>query len=111
MVGRFKVRPGDGANDWSVWDNAMNGCRGAGLTREEAHAQAADLELQYDAHGARSADNVRRVSPAVAVEAWRPAGVLDAWVRENGCWVGRVRLPDGGFAWIEQARLRPAGDS
>ncbi|GAA1590263.1 hypothetical protein GCM10009789_49900 [Kribbella sancticallisti] len=69
---------------------------------------AADLELQYDVHGARGQANVRRVSPPVPVDAWQRAGVLDAWVREQDRWFGRVRMPDGRIAWIDQGELRAA---
>jgi hypothetical protein len=71
---------------------------------------AADLELQYDVHGARDQADVRRVSPPVPVDAWQRAGVLDAWVREQGRWLGRVRMPDGRIAWIDQGELRAAPD-
>ncbi len=69
---------------------------------------AADLELQYGVHGARDQSDVRRVSPPVPVDAWQRAGVLDAWVREQGRWLGRVRMPDGRIAWIDQGELRAA---
>ncbi|WP_272952543.1 hypothetical protein [Kribbella amoyensis] len=42
------------------------------------------------------------------VEAWRPAGVLDAWVRENGAWIGRIRLDDGQVVWIRDTDVRRA---
>ena len=45
------MRPGDGVSEWLVWDNAMNGHRGSGLSQAEANEVAADLELQYDVHG------------------------------------------------------------
>lgn len=106
MVGRFNVRPGAGEQDWVIWDNGANGQRGSGLDEQTAHEQAADLELQYDAHGYRDRDAVRRVDPPVAVEAFQPAGVLDAWVRENGEWIGRVRDADGRYVWIRQSALR-----
>jgi hypothetical protein len=64
---------------------------------------AADLELQYDVHGARDQADVRRVSPPVPVDAWQRAGVLDAWVREQGRWLGRVRMPDGRIAGSTKA--------
>jgi hypothetical protein len=108
MVGRFNVRPDDGDSEWLVWDNAVNGHRGRCQTEDEANALAADLELQYDVHGPRDQANVRRVTPPVPVDVWQRAGVLDAWVREQGCWVGRVRMPDGRTAWIDQAELRAA---
>jgi hypothetical protein len=63
--------------------------------------------LQYDARGYRSAETVQRVDPPVRVErAWQLAGVLDAWVRENGEWIGRVRRDDGRIVWIRGAELR-----
>ena len=77
------------------------------LAEQDAHDQAAELELQYDAHGHRSADTVQRVDPPVPVErAWQLAGVLDAWVRENGEWIGRIRRDDGRIVWIRGAELR-----
>jgi hypothetical protein len=36
IVGRFNVRSGDGVSDWLVWDKAMNGHRGRGLSQVEA---------------------------------------------------------------------------
>lgn len=81
------------------------------LTEHEARDQAAELELQYDAHGFRPADTVRRVDPPVPVESWHHAGVLDAWVRENGEWIGRIRADeDGAVVWRRQAELRRAGE-
>jgi hypothetical protein len=77
------------------------------LAEPDAHDQAAELELQYDARGHRSADTVQRVDPPVPVErAWQVAGALDAWVRENGEWIGRVRRDDGRIVWIRAAELR-----
>jgi hypothetical protein len=109
MVGRFNVREGSGDEDWSVWDNAANGSRGAGLSEQAAHRLAADLELQYDVYGPRSPDHVRRVDPPVAVEkAWQPAGFLDAWIFEQGTWLGRVKGKDDKVSWIPQAELRRA---
>ncbi|WP_041289265.1 hypothetical protein [Kribbella flavida] len=107
MVGRFIVRPGNGDNDWSVWDNAANGRRGSGLSRQQAVAEAAELELQYDAHGHRLPETVRRVDPPVAVERiWQPVGAVDAWVREGGRWIARIRQADGGFSWAPEGELR-----
>jgi hypothetical protein len=109
MVGRFNVRPGYGPHHWLVWDNAMNGRRGEEPTEARAQALAADLELQYDAHGPRNPASVRRLEKAVAVDAWQPRiGELDAWVSEGGEWIGRVKLPDGQIKWISHRELRPA---
>lgn len=107
MVGRFNVRSGDGEQDWAIWDNGANGQRGSGLSEQDAHDQAAALELQYDAHGYRDPSTVRRVDPPVPVDVFQPAGVLDHWVREHGEWIGRVRGIDGKYAWIRQADVRP----
>jgi hypothetical protein len=112
MVGRFNVRPGDGPRHWLVWDNAMNGRRGEEPTAARAQALAADLELQYDAHGPRDPRSVRRPDKPVTVDAWQPrVGELDAWVSEGGEWIGRVKLPDGQIKWISQRELRPAEGS
>jgi hypothetical protein len=109
MVGRFHVREGSGDEDRSVWDNAANGNRGACLSEQAAHRLAADLELQYDVYGPRSPDHVRRVDPPVPVEkAWQPAGFLDAWIFEQGTWLGRVKGQDDNVSWIPQAELRRA---
>jgi hypothetical protein len=111
MVGRFKVRRnGDGPNDWGVWDAAANGWRGLGLTEDDAHATADDLDLQYDAHGPRPADNVRRLNPGRSVDRadWRPAGILEVWLRERDQWFGRVRGTDGRTRWIPAHDLHPS---
>jgi hypothetical protein len=45
----------------------------------------------------------------VAVEkAWQPAGFLDAWIFEQGTWLGRVKGRDDKVSWIPQAELRRA---
>jgi hypothetical protein len=106
MVGRFNVRIGNSEQDWAIWDNGANGQRGSGLSEQDAHEQAAELELQYDAHGYHDAETVRRVDPPIPVDVFQPAGVLDAWVRENGEWIGRVRGLNGRYAWIRRADLR-----
>lgn len=55
MVGRFNAREGAGGDtDWSVFDNAANGNRGSGLSKDAALRLAADLELQYDVYGPRN---------------------------------------------------------
>lgn len=108
MVGRFNVRCGEGESGWFIWDNAANGNRGSGLPEQDAHDQAADLELQYDAHGYRAASTVRHVDPAVPVEAFQPVGELDAWIHENGEWIGRICCADGRYLWIRGSDLRRA---
>lgn len=110
MVGRFKVRKdGDGRTAHGVWDGAANGWRARDLTEQQAHQVAADLELQYDAHGPRPPETVRRVQPPrpVARAVWQSGGVIEAWVRQRGVWYGRVRGADGHISWIPAAELRP----
>lgn len=108
MVGRFRVQGGPAKKTFSVWDAAMHGTRGDRLTEEAAHLQAADLELEFDTYGQRPAAQVRRTEapiPVERVQAWVSAGFLDAWVYENGLWIGRVRRGKS-FDWIPQTELR-----
>jgi hypothetical protein len=109
MVSRFKVRQ-DGPTAWGVWDGAANGWRGRDLSKQQAHDLAADLELQYDAHGQRPPETVRRVTPPCPADqmAWKHGGLLEAWVRERGEWLGRVRAPDGSISWVPASELRRA---
>jgi hypothetical protein len=110
MVGRFNVRPGDGDKQWQVWDNAINGHRGRCDSQTEAYALAADLELQYNAHGPRDPATVRKLDQPLAVDGWRRhIGELDAWISEGGRWLGRVTLPDGQVVWLDESELRPTG--
>ena len=110
MLGRFTVRPADdGSGRFGVWDGAVNGWRAVDIDDEtEAHRIASDLDVQYDAHGPRPADAVRRVDPAQRVEqaVWR-SGELDIWIRDNGQWLGRVRDENGRVNWIPGSDLRP----
>jgi hypothetical protein len=111
MIGRFRVQGGPSEKSWEVFDNAMNGRRGSGLTEGEAHTLAADLELQYDAYGPRSPDQVRKMDPPAPVEqagGWAHAGFLEAWLYDPkaGHWFGRVRNGTR-IEWIPQSELRP----
>jgi len=115
MLSRFKVRKvaGDGAASYGVWDSAANGWRGQDLTEGQAHELAGDLELQYDAHGPRPPETVRRVQPPRPIDRaqWQPGGVLEAWVRQRGEWLGRVRDSDGRISWVRAVDLRPTGQT
>jgi hypothetical protein len=111
MVGRFRVQQdGAGEKSWEVFDAAMNGRRGSGLTEAEANTLAADLELQYDAYGQRSPKQVRKMDPPTPVEqayGWAHAGFLEAWLWDPkaGHWWGRVRKGHR-IEWIAQSELR-----
>jgi hypothetical protein len=48
--------------------------------------------------------------PALVSSAEGTPPPLDAWVGENGEWVGRVRGDDGRIVWIRGAELRQAGE-
>jgi hypothetical protein len=93
-----------------VWDGASNGWRGCGLGEAAAHQLAADLELQYDAHGPRDESTVRRLESPQEVDraTWEPGGLLDAWIfsRRDGGWVGWVRSVDGTISWLPSSELR-----
>jgi hypothetical protein len=110
MLGRFTVRKaGDGSDRFGIWDGSVNGWRASDLTEAQAHAMATDLDVQYDAHGPRPAEAVRRVEPAQRVQRaqWHGGGVLDVWIREKGEWLGRVRDADGQISWVPGPDLRP----
>ncbi|GAB2605250.1 hypothetical protein GCM10027269_71670 [Kribbella endophytica] len=114
MLGRFTVRPSnDGDGTYGVWDGAVNGWRASGLVdAATAELMKSDLDLQYNAHGPRPAGDVRRadpVEPVLFAVGWEP-GELDAWVREKGQWLGRVRGHDGHIQWIPAADLRRGGE-
>lgn len=105
------MRPADdGSGRFGVWDGAVNGWRAADIDNEmEARLVASDLDVQYDAHGPRPSDAVRRVDhPAQPVQRaeWLD-GELDVWIRDNGEWLGRVRSQDGQVTWIPGTELRP----
>jgi hypothetical protein len=110
MLGRFTVRPSDdGSEGFGVWDGAVNGWRAIGIDDEtEAYQMASNLDVQYDAHGPRPADAVRKVDPAQAVQrAEWTTGELDVWIRDNGEWLGRFRDKNGRVTWIPGSELRP----
>jgi hypothetical protein len=110
MLGRFTVRPADDESEgFGVWDGAVNGWRASGLSTEvEANRMASELEVQYDTHGPRPADAVRRVDPPQPVQrVERAAGELDVWIRHNGEWLGRFCDPNGEVTWIPGSDLRP----
>ncbi|WP_432887973.1 hypothetical protein ACQPYH_06400 [Kribbella sp. CA-245084] len=80
--------------DWIVWGR-VDGPRGSSTLILLGAAEAAE-ELRYRA--AWMVDEGRRAADSAA-------GVLDAWVRENGEWIGRVRDVDGRYLWLSTPRL------
>jgi hypothetical protein len=106
---RFRARKAE--DGFAVWDSHLSGWRSVqGLTEAEAWQQASDLDVLYDATGQRNSRDVRLVEEPVPVDvaSWRPAGVLDVWVREGGQWWGRVRDDTGRIHWHSASDLRPA---
>jgi hypothetical protein len=114
MLGRFTVRPSDdGSGTFGVWDGAVNGWRANGLGSDaEAHRVATELDVQYDAHGPRPADAIRRVEPAERVQRaqWQEVE-LDVWIRDGGRWLGRIRDHDGSLSWVPGSELRQIDDT
>jgi len=81
------------------------------MTEVEASEQACELDVRYDFYTDRTPDEVRRLEIPRLVErrpGWRYAGVLDAWVRDDGHWWGRVRYDHGLYRWHRATELRPA---
>lgn len=83
--------------------------RATDLAEEEAHQQAADLNVIYNQYGQREQRDRREVKPPIEVSSatWSAAGQLDYWVKERQKWWGRVRGSDGHQVWIKAADLRP----
>jgi len=110
MLGRFTVRPDETApGRFAVWDSAVSGLRATDLAQDQAYEMATELDIQYDAHGPRSTNAIRKVDPQQQVDRVerQPAGVLDVWIRDAGEWLGRVRTPDGHVSWIQADHLLP----
>jgi hypothetical protein len=97
-----------GSGVWGVFDGGVMGWRATDLGEEDAHQQAADLNVIYNQYGQRDQVDRLEVKPPIEVEAatWSAAGKLDYWVRERHEWWGRVRDPDGRQSWIRATDLR-----
>ncbi|MFI5736141.1 hypothetical protein ACIA49_38865 [Kribbella sp. NPDC051587] len=109
---RFTVRSDDGdAGPFAVWDGSVNGWRSKNFSDEAAASRAAaELELQYDAHGPRNPDTVRRQDAPRQVQRveWVPAGKLYAWVLTDREWYGLVCDDDDGrMTYVPGDQLRP----
>jgi hypothetical protein len=98
-----------GSGVWGIWDGGLMSWRATDLAEEEAHQQAADLNVIYNQYGQREQKDRREVKPPIEVSsaAWSAAGQLDYWVKVRQEWWGRVRGSDGHQMWIKAADLRP----
>jgi hypothetical protein len=98
-----------GSGVWGIWDGGLMSWRATDLAEEEAHQQAADLNVIYNQYGQREQKDRREVKPPIEVSSatWSAAGQLDYWVKERQEWWGRVRGSDGHQVWIKAADLRP----
>jgi hypothetical protein len=89
---------------WGVFDAGVM----TDLSEDDAHQQAANLNLMFSQYGQRNEADRVEVQPPVEVEAatWSTAGTLDYWVKEEHEWWGRVRGQDGRQVWIRASDLR-----
>ncbi|MGZ0153760.1 hypothetical protein ACXJJ3_42290 (plasmid) [Kribbella sp. WER1] len=111
---RFTVRPDDDQpGRFAVWDGGTNGWRARGLADEPAATRkAAELELQYDAHGQRNPATVRQFGnhqQKVQIKhvEWSPPVELYAWLRTDGEWYGLVCDAAGRMTFVPGSELRP----
>ena len=113
MARRFTVRPDDDGNgQLAVWDGAVHGFRARHLPDElTANKTAVDLEIQYDAHGPRPSENIRKLDPPQRVlRAEWTESCLDTWICDAGVWYGRVEDADGTVRLVPRQDLRRIGD-
>jgi hypothetical protein len=99
-----------GSGVWGVFDAGVMGWRATDLSEDDAHQQAADLNVVFDQYGQRNECDRIQVSPPIEVESatWSAAGKLDYWVKEEHEWWGRVHSPDGHQTWVRAVALRRA---
>jgi hypothetical protein len=97
-----------GSGVWGIFDAGVMGWRATDLSEDDAHQQAADLNVTFNQYGPRDQADRQEVNPPVEVESasWSPGGRLDYWVKERHEWWGRVRGPDGHQVWIRSTDLR-----
>jgi hypothetical protein len=97
---------------FAVWDSTVAGWYSEwSLSEAEASEQATELDVLHGFYADREPADVRRLELPRLVEAqpgWRPAGVLDVWLRDDGAWWGRVRDDRGVFRWHRATVVRPA---
>ena len=99
-----------GSGVWGVFDAGVMGWRATDLSEDEAHQQAADLNVIFSQYGQRDQVDRLEVKPPIEVESatWSAAGELDYWIKERHEWWGLVRDQDGHLTWIRAADLRRA---
>jgi hypothetical protein len=84
------------------------GWRATDLSEDEAHEQAANLNVIFNQYGQRDQADRLEVKPPIEVDSatWSAAGKLDYWVKEEHDWWGRVHGADGHQTWIRASDLR-----
>jgi hypothetical protein len=102
-----------GSGVWGVFDAGVMGWRATDLSENDAHQQAADLNVIFNQYGQRNEEDHREVDLPIQVEApaWSIGGQLDYWIKERREWWARVRGRDGRQVWIKAADLRPLKES
>jgi hypothetical protein len=65
-----------GSGDWGIWDGGVVSWRATDLAEDEAHQQAADLNIIYHQYGQREQKDRREVTPPIQMSsaAWAAAG-------------------------------------
>jgi hypothetical protein len=98
-----------GSGVWGVFDAGVMGWRATALSEDEAHQQAADLNVIFSQYGQRDQIDRLEVKPPIEVESatWSAAGELDYWIKERHEWWGLVRDQDGDLTWIRGCRSSP----
>jgi hypothetical protein len=70
-----------GSGVWGVFDAGVMGWRATDLSEDEAHEQAANLNVIFSQYGQRDQADRLEVNPPIEVESatWSAAGKLDYW--------------------------------
>jgi hypothetical protein len=70
------------------------GWRATDLSENDAHHQAADLNVIFNQYGQRNEEDHREVDPPIEVEAptWSIGAQLDYWIKERREWWARYAV-------------------